>query len=1110
MMSETQYTDNLNNTKNNSLGINDRLLKVLFWFLMVVFSFLRINHILSVGLITSEADVLTRFGAMLPLTFSNLFSGISWNEPLTAIIMRLSFLCGEPPVYGRYIFAVFGIWSLLLIACIARRNNNLFAGFIASAIAGFSAILIISSQEISKVSLIIWAALIVQWAFSLLRNSPKQRNVIIYLILALMGLLFSPLISFVIFAHLIWFVIFSIRARNEKLTCIIYKIATVGGLLLATPFFILQWIAYGKVHLMLLTSPILITKSFYDIVGIVRNITLTYLEWALIIIFGYAVLIAIIKSFIKKSGEARVWFTVILLASISTIIFPYKNAVNAGASLLRPFVILLIAQGFVESAGMVAKLRGRLGTIVKYCFVIFIIAVIAVWMSGQYKSYHKKLHSKIVCDLSGPSAFLEKAVKQNDTILLVSDIDTHDWLRTRYYFYDYLTSRAKASFECIDKTEWQTNFSNYFPGKESSLWLVGVYDLGLYVWQTAYTNLAFSYALPVVNIIHTSKWDNFEYLNQLRDANSATPKNPVIADQLLNWYRESKDADLRKCVANKVAGKDIACVAGCGPYKKMAANRVLYSLKDYNITNFYKFDIFISKIREFGIDKERVIYLYNLFTENALKSTNLTIAANAVESAKIIDPQNPFLYRLEAKIESLKEIKNFDKIVDLNKRAVNEYEKKYGKKFIDAQFANAVTYQMISNYNAAFESCHDVLSYYTDEHKMPASIQTNLTENGKVIRKKWTENQLAWIGRCNSFISSLLSKTGDYENAILWETKNLDEHNSEARRTTSRERLAKMYTKVGGIDKAHQYLISLANSATSVSKRISWKLEGAQLYVTIGDTVSTYDRWEDLQMEIERLPMEERWQWSKDKRYQRILHYLSSRSQMDIRDPVIASLEKRAGTETNTTIAARLYTQVAEIYKCKLLYNKTEEMFELAKETAPLYFDAYLADGLLQYRLKRYAKAEIVFTNITELIKINNNVNQITQDWRYIILDMLVKKGVPPSLENVLSEIDETKPYLNDVSEYYNYYANVLECYGKFDLATNQFALGIQTNKLNLQNYLDLGYLICKHSDSDKAGKMIDSIMSLNLPEDEKKLLETDWRFIILHHTSVRPYNLKE
>jgi len=134
----------------------------------------------------------------------------------------------------------------------------------------------------------------------------------------------------------------------------------------------------------------------------------------------------------------------------------------------------------------------------------------------------------------------------------------------------------------------------------------------------------------------------------------------------------------------------------------------------------------------------------------------------------------------------------------------------------------------------------------------------------------------------------------------------------------------------------------------------------------------------------------------------------------------------------------------------------------------------------------------------------------MTQDWRYIILGMLVEKGIPPSLENVLSKIEKIKPLLTDMSEYHNYFGNVLACYGKYDLATNQFASGILTNKLNLENYLDLGYLICRHSDADSAGELIDTIMSLDLPEGEKEFLETDWRFIILHHVSVRPYNLKE
>ena len=1107
-MSEKQNTDNQNIIKNNVNGINIRLLEILFWGFIISSLFLRFNQILSVGLTTSEADALTRFGAMQSFDISNIFKSLSWNAPLSVVVMRLSSLCGEPPVYGRYIFAAAGVWSLFLIGAVSRRNSNIIGGLITVILAGFSAMLITLSQEISIASLIIWVVLALQWTFMQLRRSPNRKRVIIYLFSALIGILLSPSVSFVIFAQLIWLGIFAFNKNINKTVRTNYVISSIGAMLIATPFFVLQWIKYSKNQIAGTVS--LSFNSFLEIIGITRNSTFTYLEIALIIVPAIMMLIALSNSFIRKKGEARVWGTVILFVSLGVMFSPFNKMGGVFISLLLPFFFLLVAQGFIETAGIQTKFRGVLGKIFKYTYIIFVIGFIVFWMFEQCKLYDLKLQNKIERDLSGPSAFLEKAIESQAGILLVSDINMYDWLRTRYYFYNYLTSGAKTSFEQIDKAEWQTNFANYLPDEESSLWLVGVYNPEIYLGKTAFTNITFPYSIPVVNIIPTSKWDNFKYLNQLHAANSATPLNRVITDRLLNWYRGGNNIDLEKCVNNGFAGKDIASGSGSELYKKAAANRVLYAWKECDITNFFKFDKFVNETRKFNIDSERVIHLYSIFTEKALKNTNLIIAVRAVESAKMIDPENPFLNRLAAKIELLRKDKDYNKIVDLNKRASVEYEKRYGKKYINAQFANASAYRAISNYPDAFASCGGVLSYYADEIKMPISIQTNLTESGKSKREKWTNNQLAWIGRCNSFISSLFSETGDYENAILWETKNLDENNSEARRTTSRERLAKMYTQVGGVDKAFQYLASLANSATSVNKRISWKLEGAQVYVTIGDTVSTYDRWEDLQKEIEKRPMEERWKWSKDKRYQRILRYLSGRSQMDIRNPVIVSLERRAAKGTNATVSARLRVQIAEIYKCMLQYNKTDEMFNLARKTDPSFFDSYLDDGLLQYRMKRYAKAEKIFTNVVNLIKVNDDAGQLTQDWRYIILEMLVEKGIPPSLDNVLSKIDESKPYLNDLSDYYNHYGNALACYGKYDMATNQFTIGIQTNELNLQNHLDLGYLICRHSDAERAGKIIDTIMALDLSEEKQQLLETDWRFIILHHVSVRPYNLKE
>ncbi len=1106
-MTEPQHT---NNIKNKDSGMRAGMLKVLFGVLIVAFTFLRIYHILAVGLTTSEADLLTNFGAMRTFSFPYSLLVISWNEPLTVMLMRLVALCGEPPVYGRYIFAFFGVWSLLLIAGIARRNSGLITALITVVFAGFSAALIVSSQEISKISLIIWAALIVQWAFSLLTHSPKRRNVVIYLVSALVGVLFSPLISFVILAHLIWFTIFAVQKKSGNSIRIAYIITATGSLIIALPFFILKWIALSKINIMGLAPVLVTTDTIPEITGNIKNLFFVHSSLILYYLFILVSVIAIFRSFFKKTRGACVWGTVVLLVSVAMLISPYKNMGKINNSILLPFVILLIVQGFIEVSEMIARLKGYAGKILKYCFMTLVTAVFVLWGFGQYKFYEKKQQSIISRDLSSPSEFLKRVVKPNDKIILVSDIDTYDWLRTKYYFCDYLTGEAKASFEQINKAEWQTNCLNYFPDENSSLWLVGVSGLGKDCVQNSYTNLTFSYALPVTWLIQTSKWNGFEYLNLLREANAATPMNHAITAQLLDWYKGSRDADLVKCVESGFAGKDIAAGSGSELFKKAAANRILYAWKECNITNFYKFNEFVNEVREFGIDNDRAIHLYSLYAEKALRSTNLIVALTAVESAKRIDPENPFINRLAAKAESLKKNKNLNKIVELNELASKEYRKRNGKIFIAAEFANAYAYRALSNYAKAFDSCNAILSYYSDGIKMPVSIQTNLTENGRIRREKWTNDRLAWIGRCNSFISTLLCETGDFENAILWETKNLDERNSEARRTTSRERLAKMYTKVGGIDKAFQYIDSLANSATSVNKRISWKIEGAQLYVTLGDTVSTYDKWNDLQKEIEKLPMEERWKWSKNKQYQRILRYLSSRSQMDIRNPVLVSIGKRAAKETNATIAAGLRIQMAGIYKCKLQYGQAEKMFKLAEKIAPLYFDSFLSDGILKYRMKRYAKAETVFTNITHAIKEKNIISQSTQDWRYIVLDMLVEKGTPPSLENVLARMEEFKPYIADVSEYNNYRGNILACYGKFDLATNQFTLGIQTNRFNLQNHLDLGYLICKHSNADEAGKIIDRIMSLDLPEKDKQILETDWRFIILHHVSVRPYNLKE
>ena len=999
--------------------------KGLLWLLLAVAVFIRLYNISHSGLTTLEADSFARYSVT-----QNLFSNLSWKEPLTAIVMRLAYLCGEPPIYARYIFAAFGILALLVIVSCARKMGGLLAAIFVAILAGFSSELIFASREILNTSIIIFALLIVQWAHWTLIINKKTVNIIVYLLASVTALFFSPLVAFLMLVHVIRYVIYVLKKRKRG----VFGAAAASTLIIAAPFLIMQ--------------------LFFN------------------------------------SGQ---------LINISDFIFAL------------PFIFLVTALILAAIAKIVIKQGGLLRKIIKYIYFVFLLSAFIIWGFFQINYYKIHLQKKYARDLSSTPAFLESVVKPNDKILLVSDINVRDWFRTKYYFYNFLTSKAKTEFERINTLEWKTNFIKYLPDEVSKLWLVGIYNSEKYVTASnlGLTNIFFPLAIPVSEIFPTSLWNNFEHLKTLRAAKNAVPMNARVGEMLLDWYRSGNEEEVVETVLNGGVENDILNNAGADLLKKAAINHILYSWKDYNISNFYPFDKIIGNIGEIKADKERAVYLYRIFAEKAIRSTNIEIAAAAIRAAKKLDADNPFLFRLETKLELIKESPNYKKIIKLNNLAKKEYEKRFDKKFIESDYANAFAYKAASNYVAAFKACHKVLSHYAGE-KLPESIRTNLTEKGMELRKQWRNNHLAWLGRCNSFISSLLSATGDYENAILWETKNLDENNSEARRITSRERLAKLYIKIGGIDKAIQYFNSLANAATSTAKRISWKLESAQLYVTMGDTVSTYDKWDELQKEIERLPMEERWKWSKDKRFQRVLRYLSRRSKMDIRNVIIMSLGKKADKETNNFNAARLYTQIAEIYKCKLQYDNSHDMFEKAQKTDPMYFDSFLSEAILNYRMKRFAKAEPIFTNMLKYIEAKNVKTHIASDWRYIILNLLITKDVPPSCEDALIELDNQKAQLESFADYLNFRGNILECFGKYDMATNQFTMGISTNKFNLNNYLDLGYLICKHSDAEAAGKIIDDIMTLNLTDEQKEYLENDWRFIILHYISLRPYNLKE
>ena len=80
--------------------------------------------------------------------------------------------------------------------------------------------------------------------------------------------------------------------------------------------------------------------------------------------------------------------------------------------------------------------------------------------------------------------------------------------------------------------------------------------------------------------------------------------------------------------------------------------------------------------------------------------------------------------------------------------------------------------------------------------------------------------------------------------------------------------------------------------------------------------------------------------------------------------------------------------------------------------------------------------------------------------------------------------------------------------YGAFDTATNCFMRGIAAAPSFVDNYLDLGYLLCTEADTEATAELLDTLDDAVDMSDEKRLV--DWRYIELHHVSIRPYTLDE
>jgi tetratricopeptide (TPR) repeat protein len=392
------------------------------------------------------------------------------------------------------------------------------------------------------------------------------------------------------------------------------------------------------------------------------------------------------------------------------------------------------------------------------------------------------------------------------------------------------------------------------------------------------------------------------------------------------------------------------------------------------------------------------------------------------------------------------------------------------------------------------------------EYARTVTLISNAPSRSVSALVQWRDRCLFWEGQCNSYIAHILLENGQYLDAQEWIRRNLDERFNPGHRKVAGDRLFELFEKSNDILGLYTVLDTLISNAMTRAIRLNWMIEKAHRQVTYEDPVGAYESLQHIYTELVKLPVKERNRWSADPRYQRVYRHIESQMKIDIRDTVIPVLLNRARADAEN--GGWYYAQAGQLYRCMLKYGKAEDTFQTGIRKYPDFADNYLDGGMMQYQLTRYPKADKLFTNLVN--RVPDSMKICATDWRFRVLSELRTNRRPAVLDDILAWGTENRPLFASDAHYRNYTGNVYALFGEYDLATNELFRGISLQDPVLDNYLDAGYLLCIRGNSTGAGKMLDRINDLGLDTIITERLDTDWRYIELHHVSGRPYIMKE
>jgi tetratricopeptide (TPR) repeat protein len=438
----------------------------------------------------------------------------------------------------------------------------------------------------------------------------------------------------------------------------------------------------------------------------------------------------------------------------------------------------------------------------------------------------------------------------------------------------------------------------------------------------------------------------------------------------------------------------------------------------------------------------------------------------------------------------------------LNTRAARTYARRTGRQFVDALFANALLSRTEGNQPRALQECHAILRYLQAAEEAPAAA-TNASPAVLQAQERGRADRLFWEAQCNSYIALLMMATGDYRNAIGWQTKNMDPRFDSVWRRVSYERLATMYLALGDVARALRKYDEMATGATTAYERLYWMLQGAQINVTYGDAIAVFDQWTAIERGLEQLSEDDRQRWSRDKQLQRVLRYMQRRLNVDVRDTVETALLRRVQEAPRET--DWLYRQIAQLQRCRLQYERAAATYAQALALTQAHYAVYLDAAMLAYQRQQYARAVTLLSNMF-LQSTHRRGPALSSDWRYVTLAWLCTTGKPAGVHDLLQRIDQAHALYATTSHWHNARGNVYALYNNFAAATNEFAAGLAVNPDQIDNYLDLGYLFCTRADAEETGLILDRLAARYPSNAIPRRVMQDWRTVELYHVSIRPY----